>query len=207
MSKELTKKQKDVLNFIRDFVEDNGYPPSVREICIGIGVKSTSTVHGYLTRLERNGYITRESTRTRSIVLDNKFAVDKPATRVDDYIQIPIVGRVAAGEPILAQENIEDTFPIPANYLRSGEYFMLNVSGESMIKAGIMDGDYVLVRKQNDAKNGDIIVALLDDSATVKTFFKEKDFIKLQPENDTMSPIFTKDLDVLGIVKGVFRFM
>ena len=203
----MTKKQKDVLNFIRDFVEDNGYPPSVREICIGIGVKSTSTVHGYLTRLERNGYITRESTRTRSIVLDNKFAVDKPATRVDDYIQIPIVGRVAAGEPILAQENIEDTFPIPANYLRSGEYFMLNVSGESMIKAGIMDGDYVLVRKQNDAKNGDIIVALLDDSATVKTFFKEKDFIKLQPENDTMSPIFTKDLDVLGIVKGVFRFM
>ena len=207
MSKELTKKQKDVLNFIRDFVDDNGYPPSVREICIGIGVKSTSTVHGYLTRLERNGYITRESTRTRSIVLDNKFALDKPATRVDDYIQVPIVGRVAAGEPILAQENIEDTFPIPANYLRSGEYFMLNVSGESMIKAGIMDGDYVLVRKQNDAKNGDIIVALLDDSATVKTFFKEKDFIKLQPENDTMSPIFTKDLDVLGIVKGVFRFM
>ncbi len=207
MSKELTKKQKDVLNFIKDFVDDNGYPPSVREICIGIGVKSTSTVHGYLTRLERNGYITRESTRTRSIVLENKFAFDKPATRVDDYIQVPIVGRVAAGEPILAQENIEDTFPIPANYLRSGEYFMLNVSGESMIKAGIMDGDYVLVRKQSDAKNGDIIVALLDDSATVKTFFKEKDFIKLQPENDTMSPIFTKELDVLGIVKGVFRFM
>lgn len=208
MPKKLTAKQQQVLNFIESYVRDHGYPPSVRDICQGIGVRSTSTVHGYLTRLEKGGYIKRESTKTRSIVIDHEMPQPlKEVRSVESYIDVPIVGRVAAGEPILAQENIEDTFPIPANYIRSGEYFMLNISGESMVQAGILDGDYVLVRKQQDAKNGDIVVALLDDSATVKTFYRESNMIRLQPENDTMSPIFTRDLEVLGIVKGVFRFM
>ncbi|MBN2260903.1 MAG: transcriptional repressor LexA [Clostridiales bacterium] len=207
MSKNLTKKQKDVLDFIMEFMRDNSYPPSVREICLGIGVKSTSTVHGYLQRLEKNGYIKRDSTKTRSIVIDNTYIDENRILNHNELINVPVVGRVAAGEPILAQENIEDTFPIPSNYLRSGEYFLLNISGQSMIQAGILDGDYVLVKQQNDAKNGDIVVALLDDSATVKTFYREKEYIKLQPENDTMSPIFTKDLQILGIVRGVFRFM
>lgn len=207
MPKKLTDKQQQVLDFIQAYVRDHGYPPSVRDICEGIGVRSTSTVHGYLTRLERGGYITRESTKTRSIVVDQSETAPSNVRSVDSYVDVPIVGRVAAGEPILAQENIEDTFPIPAQFIRSGEYFMLNISGESMVKAGILDGDYVLVRKQQDARNGDIVVALLDDSATVKTFFREQGMIRLQPENDTMSPIFTRDLEVLGIVKGVFRFM
>ncbi len=208
MSKKLTEKQVLVLDFIASYDDDHGYPPSVRDICQGIGVKSTSTVHGYLTRLEKGGYLKRESSKTRSIVIGDKYKGHAPKnTIVENYIEVPIVGRVAAGEPILALENIEDTFPIPANYIRSGEYFMLSISGESMIKAGILDGDYVLVRQQSDANDGEIVVALLDDSATVKTFFKEKDMIRLQPENDTMSPIFTRELEILGIVKGVFRFM
>jgi repressor LexA len=208
MSKKLTDKQQQVLNFIVSYAEDHGYPPSVRDICQGIGVKSTSTVHGYLTRLEKGGYLKRESSKTRSIVIGEKYKKQASKnTIVENYIDVPIVGRVAAGEPILALENIEDTFPIPANYIRSGEYFMLNISGESMIQAGILDGDYVLVRQQSDANDGEIVVALLDDSATVKTFFKEKDMIRLQPENDTMNPIFTRELEILGIVKGVFRFM
>ena len=176
MSKEITKKQKDVLNFIEEFLDDNGYPPSVREICKGIGVKSTSTVHGYLTRLEKNNYIKRDSSRTRSIVINNKYT-NKPVSYVEEYINVPIVGKVAAGLPILAHENIESTFPIPANYLKSGEYFMLNVSGESMINVGIMNGDFVLVKQQPNANGGQIVVALLDDSATVKTYYKENDHI------------------------------
>jgi repressor LexA len=207
MDKKLTKKQEDVLAFINKYLNEYGYPPSVREICKGIGVKSTSTVHGYLTRLEKNGHIKRDTTKTRSIVLDPTFATPKELTAATNYIDVPIIGKVAAGEPILAQENIEGSFPIPTNYIRSGEYFMLDVSGESMINAGILDGDYVLVRKQQNATNGEIVVALLDDSATVKTFYKEEQFIRLQPENDTMQPIFSRELDILGIVKGVFRFM
>jgi repressor LexA len=207
MSKELTKKQQAVLNYIMEFSQSHGYPPSVREICAGIGVKSTSTVHGYLQRLEKNGSIKRDSTKTRSIVIQNDSYDDYNFLKNSDYINVPVVGKVAAGEPILAQENIEETFPIPSNYLKSGEYFLLSISGQSMIQAGILNGDYVLVKQQPNANDGQIVVALLDDSATVKTYYKEKDFIRLQPENDTMKPILTKELQILGIVKGVFRFM
>lgn len=204
MSNKITSKQQDVLNFITDFIEHNSYPPSVREICKGIDVKSTSTVHGYLQRLEKKGLIKRDSLKTRSIVIEHS---ENEQVKSSEFVNVPIVGRVAAGEPILAVENIEDTFPIPSQYLKSGKYFLLNIDGESMINAGILDGDYVLVRQQNDADSGEIIVALLDDSATVKTFYKEQDFIRLQPENDTMDAIYTKELDILGIVKGVFRFL
>ena len=207
MSKELTKKQQAVLNYIMEFSQLHGYPPSVREICAGIGVKSTSTVHGYLQRLEKNGSIKRDSTKTRSIVIQNNSYDDYNFLKNSDYINVPVVGKVAAGEPILAQENIEETFPIPSNYLKSGEYFLLNISGQSMIQVGILNGDYVLVKQQPDANDGQIVVALLDDSATVKTYYKEKDYIRLQPENDAMSPIIVRDLQILGIVKGVFRFM
>ncbi|MCD6436121.1 MAG: transcriptional repressor LexA [Clostridiales bacterium] len=207
MSKELTKKQQAVLHYIMEFSQLHGYPPSVREICAGIGVKSTSTVHGYLQRLEKNGSIKRDSTKTRSIVIQNNSYDDYNFLKNSDYINVPVVGKVAAGEPILAQENIEETFPIPSNYLKSGEYFLLNISGQSMIQVGILNGDYVLVKQQPDANDGQIVVALLDDSATVKTYYKEKDYIRLQPENDAMSPIIVRDLQILGIVKGVFRFM
>jgi len=204
MSNKITSKQQDVLNFIQKFIEYNSYPPSVREICKGIDVKSTSTVHGYLQRLEKKGLIKRDSSKTRSIVIEKP---ENEKVQSSEFTNVPIIGRVAAGEPILAVENIEDTFPIPSHYLKFGEYFLLNIDGESMINAGILDGDYVLVRQQNDADNGEIVVALLDDSATVKTFYKEENSIRLQPENDTMSPIYTKELNILGIVKGVFRFL
>ncbi|MCT4633675.1 MAG: transcriptional repressor LexA [Firmicutes bacterium] len=206
MAEGLTKKQTIILEYIKSVVMDKGYPPSVREIGEAVGLKSTSTVHGHLTRLEEKGYIRRDPTKPRAIeILDPE---DSLGIYKNEVLYVPVVGNVTAGTPILAVENIEEKYPVPKDFMNEGDtYFMLQVKGESMIKAGILDKDYILIKQQSDAINGDIVVALLDDSATVKTFYKEKDNIRLQPENDTMDPIYTKDASILGLVKGVFRRM
>ena len=199
--KPLSGKQLEVLEFIKSELYKRGYPPSVREICEAVGLKSTSTVHGHLERLERKGLIRRDPTKPRAIeVLDSS-----PLSIVRDMVEVPIVGKVTAGQPILAVENIEDYFPLPADFLRGNESFILTVRGESMIEAGILDGDYVVVKQQNYASNGDIVVALIGDEATVKRFYKEKDHIRLQPENSLMEPILVQDVTILGKVTGVFR--
>lgn len=204
---ELSAKQLQILDFIKREVREKGYPPSVREICEAIGLKSTSTVHGHLSRLEKKGYIRRDPTKPRAIeILDGAAELLSPHSG-QEIIYVPIVGTITAGTPILAVENAEDTFPIPASYVNSsGSVFMLKVKGESMIEAGIFDKDLVLVRQQPTADNGDIIVALIDgDYATVKTFYKENGHIRLQPENSSMSPIIVSDCAVLGKVIGLFR--
>ncbi len=198
---DISKKQLEVLNFIKREIYKKGYPPSVREICDAVKLKSTSTVHGHLERLERKGYIRRDPTKPRAIeVLDGNSMVSKK-----EMIDLPIVGKVTAGLPILAEENIEDSFPVPVDFVGNQDAFMLVVKGDSMINAGIFDGDYVIVRQQSVAKNGDIVVALLNDEATVKTFYKEKDYFRLQPENPYLMPIIVKELSILGKVIGVFR--
>lgn len=206
MAEGLTKKQTIILEYIKSVVMDKGYPPSVREIGEAVGLKSTSTVHGHLTRLEEKGYIRRDPTKPRAIeILDPE---ENLGIYKNEVLYVPVVGNVTAGTPILAVENIEEKYPVPKDFMNEGDtYFMLQVKGESMINAGILDKDYILIKQQSDAINGDIVVALLDDSATVKTFYKEKDNIRLQPENDTMDPIYTKDASILGLVKGVFRRM
>ncbi|MBN2796338.1 MAG: transcriptional repressor LexA [Clostridia bacterium] len=218
MSKELTTKQLNILKYIQKQVQLKGYPPSVREIGAAVGLKSTSTVHSHLSRLEQKGFIRRDPTKPRAIEIllpedeqviselnssnfDNVTALNKSVTMV------PIVGKVSAGEPILAVENIEDSFPMPTDFVDDGTYFMLQISGDSMIEIGINDEDYVLVRQQNNAKNGDVIIAMIDNSATCKTFYKEADRIRLQPENSSLSPIYSTDVTVLGLVKGVYRRM
>lgn len=199
--KPLSGKQLEVLEFIKSELFKKGYPPSVREICEAVGLKSTSTVHGHLERLERKGLIRRDPTKPRAIeVLDCS-----PLSIARDMVEVPIVGKVTAGQPILAVENIEDTFPLPADFLRGDDSFILTVRGESMIEAGILDGDYVVVKQQNYANNGDIVVALIEDEATVKRFYKEKDHIRLQPENSLMEPILVQQVTILGKVTGVFR--
>ena len=181
---------------------NKGYPPTVRDICEAVHLKSTSSVHSHLETLEKNGYIRRDPTKPRAIeIIDDNFNLTRR-----EVVNVPLVGRVAAGEPILAVENIDSYFPIPSEFMPNQESFMLKVKGESMINAGIFDGDNILVKKQEDAKNGDIVVALVEDSATVKTFYKEKDHIRLQPENDSMDPIIVDDCSILGKVFGVFRF-
>ncbi len=200
----ISKKQQEVLNYIKNEIVTRGYPPSVREICEAVQLKSTSSVHSHLASLERNGYIRRDPTKPRAIeILDDVFNASRC-----EMVSVPIVGRVAAGEPILAEENIESYFPIPAEHMPSTGAFILEVHGESMINAGIFDGDYVLVQSQNTAENGSMVVAMIDDSATVKTFYKENGHFRLQPENDTMDPIIAgNDLQILGKVIGVMRFM
>lgn len=217
MSNEITSKQLNILKFIKAEVQRKGYPPSVREICAAVGLKSTSTVHGHLSRLEQKGYIRRDPTKPRAIEVllpGEEFSDQDISTNLDNVTQIkqkvsmvPIIGKVSAGQPILAVENIEDSFPMPTNFVDDGDYFMLQISGDSMIEIGIYDDDYVLVKQQQDAKNGEVIIALLDDSATCKTFYKEDNRIRLQPENATLSPIYSQDVSVLGIVKGVYRKM
>lgn len=198
---ELSAKQKQILEYMKAEVRERGYPPSVREICEAVGLKSTSTVHGHLSRLEKKGYIRRDPTKPRAIeILDSRYE-----SAQKELVNVPIVGNITAGTPILAVENIEDTFPIPVEYVRNDETFMLRVRGESMIEAGIFDKDLILVRKQSSAKNGDIVVALIEDYATVKTFYKEDGFVRLQPENAAMSPIIVKDVTILGKVTGLFR--
>ncbi len=202
MADYLSGKQKRILDFIKQEIINKGYPPSVREICDAVGLKSTSTVHGYLERLEKKGFIRRDPTKPRAIeVLDDSTYIFKK-----ELVNVPIVGKVTAGQPILAVENIEDSFPLPVDYLHNNEAFMLNVKGESMIDVGILDGDMVIVNKQSTAENGDIIVALIDDEATVKTFYKENNRIRLQPENSNMDPIYTDNVIILGKVIGVLRF-
>ena len=204
----ISKKQQLILDFLKDEVSKKGYPPSVREICQAVGLKSTSTVHTHLTRLEELGYIRRDPTKPRAIeIFEATSETAPPIPLPRDTKFVPIVGEITAGQPILAVESFEDSFPIPTDFVDEGNYFMLKIKGDSMIEAGILDKDFVLVRQQNDAINGDIIVALLDDSATVKTFYKEKNRVRLQPENASMSPIYVEDIKILGRVKGVFRKM
>lgn len=206
LNSDLTSRQVSIFNFIKSEVKTKGYPPSVREICEAVGLKSTSTVHNYLGILEQKGMIKRDPTKPRAIeILED--SVDQLESFIKKTAFIPLVGEVTAGQPILAVENIEDQFPIPSAFISDGEYFMLQIKGESMIEAGIFDRDYVLVRQQEAAANGTIVVALIDDSATVKTFYKEKQHYRLQPENASMSPIIVDQVSILGVVKGVFRKM
>ena len=198
----ISPKQQEILEFIKEQILTRGFPPSVRDICEAVHLKSTSSVHSHLETLEKNGYIRRDPTKPRAIeILDDTFNLTRR-----EVTNVPLVGRVAAGEPILAQENIENYFPIPVEMLPNNNTFMLTVKGESMINAGILDGDYVLVEEQHTALNGDMVVALIEDGATVKTFYKEEGVIRLQPENDFMDPIIVRDVQILGKVIGVFRF-
>ncbi len=200
---ELTKKQSEILQYLKDQILQKGYPPAVREICEAVNLSSTSSVHAQLKTLEDKGYIRRDPTKPRAIeIVDDEFNLSRR-----EISNIPILGRVAAGEPLYAEQNISGYFPIPTEYLGFGESFMLKVSGDSMINVGIYNGDIIMVKAQNSARNGDIVVALIEDSATVKTFYKEKDHIRLQPENDALSPIIVNNCEILGIVKGVFRFL
>ena len=197
----ISKKQEEILNYIKNEILERGFPPAVREICQAVGLKSTSSVHSHLESLERNGYIRRDPTKPRAIeILDESFNMIRR-----EMVNVPIIGTVAAGQPILAEQNIEGYFPIPTEYMPNKQSFMLKVKGESMINAGIFDGDKVLVKQQATAENGDIVVALVDDSATVKTYYKENGHYCLQPENDSMDPIIVDKCEILGKVFGVFR--
>lgn len=199
----ISDKQAQILEYIKDQIMEKGYPPAVREICEAVHLKSTSSVHSHLATLEKRGYIRRDPTKPRAIeICDDNFQMLRTETA-----SLPVVGRVAAGEPILAEQNIESYFPVPAEYVPRGESFVLKVHGTSMINAGIMDGDYIFVNSCRNAKNGEIIVALIDDSATVKRFYKEDGHIRLQPENDEMEPIIVEDCQILGKVFGVYRIM
>lgn len=205
MEEKLNKKQLEIYNFIVEEVQKKGYPPTVREICQGVSLKSTSTVHGHLERLENKGFIRRDPTLPRAIeILGRNDSTTLPIQK--EMVQVPVVGRVTAGQPILAVENIEDTFPLPVDFIGKRESFILCIRGESMIDAGILDGDYVIVEQRNTASNGDIVVALLEEEeATVKRFFKEKGHVRLQPENAFMDPIIVSDARILGKVTGVIR--
>ncbi len=197
----ISDKQREILEYIKEEILSKGYPPAVREICEAVHLKSTSSVHSHLETLEKNGYIRRDPTKPRAIeILDDDFNLTRR-----EVVNVPMIGHVAAGEPILATEHIENYFPIPAEYIPNKETFMLKVKGESMINAGILDGDSILVKQQPDAENGDIVVALVGDSATVKTFYKEDGHFRLQPENDTMDPIIVDECSIIGKVFGVFR--
>lgn len=199
----ISDKQAQILEYIKDQIMEKGYPPAVREICEAVHLKSTSSVHSHLATLEKRGYIRRDPTKPRAIeICDDNFQMLRTETA-----SLPVVGRVAAGEPILAEQNIESYFPVPAEYVPRGESFVLKVHGTSMINAGIMDGDYIFVNSCRNAENGEIIVALIDDSATVKRFYKEDGHIRLQPENDEMEPIVVEDCQILGKVFGVYRVM
>ena len=192
----ITKKQSEILEYIKSQILNKGYPPSVRDICEAVQLKSTSSVHSHLETLEKNGYIRRDPTKPR--------AIENLVRR--EVVNVPIIGKVAAGQPLLAVENVDSYFPIPMEFMPNEQCFMLKVVGESMINAGIFDGDTILVEQRQTASNGDMIVALVDDSATVKTYYKEEGHIRLQPENDTMDPIIVPDCQILGKVFGVFRF-
>lgn len=198
----ISAKQQEILEYIKSQILERGFPPSVRDICEAVHLKSTSSVHSHLETLEKNGYIRRDPTKPRAIeILDDSFQLMRR-----EMANVPIVGRVAAGEPILAEQNIESYFPIPTEFLPNNQTFLLKVRGESMINAGILDGDYVLAEQAQTARNGDMVVALIEDGATVKTFYREEGVIRLQPENDFMDPIIVTDVSIMGKVIGVFRF-
>lgn len=223
---QLKERERLILSYMKSEIQKKGYPPTVREMCQSLGIKSTSTAHKDLANLERKGYIRKDPSKPRAIEILYGLESDSPSPQMPanpapeasapaggteriDVVDIPMVGRIAAGTPILAEQNIEDTFPIPARYISKGTNFMLTVHGDSMIEAGIFDGDYILVQQQSTANNGEIVVAMIDgfeSEATVKTFYREPDHIRLQPENSSMSPILVKDVNILGLVKGVFRY-
>ena len=197
----ITDKQREILEYIKKEILNRGYPPTVRDICEAVNLKSTSSVHSHLETLEKNGYIRRDPTKPRAIeIVEDNFNLTRR-----EFANVPLIGQVAAGQPLLAVENIESYFPIPTEFMPNAESFMLKVKGESMINAGIFDGDNILVEKCDNVHNGDIVVALIDDSATVKTFYKEDGHIRLQPENDTMDPIIVDDCQVIGRVFGMMR--
>ena len=199
----ISSKQREILEYIKQEILNKGYPPAVREICEAVHLKSTSSVHSHLETLEKNGYIRRDPTKPRAIeIIDDNFNLTRR-----EVVNVPIIGQVAAGQPLLAVENIENYFPIPTEFMPNAETFMLKVKGDSMINAGIFNGDKILVQKQSDAQNGDIVVALVDDSATVKTFYKEDGHFRLQPENDTIDPIIVNECSILGKVFGIMRFL
>ncbi|KUK83824.1 MAG: LexA repressor [Pelotomaculum thermopropionicum] len=197
---DLTPKQAAILEVIKKNIRQKGYPPSVREIGKAVGLSSSSTVHGYLRKLEEKGYIRRDATKPRAMEVLDDLAKEKT-----EYINVPLLGRVAAGMPLLAVENKEDVFPLPLHFTGTGDFFMLTVRGDSMIEAGILNGDMVVVRRQNDADNGEIVVALMEEEATVKRLFKEDRRVRLQPENKLMDPIYTTDAQILGKVVGLVR--
>lgn len=212
----LKEREEKILNYMKSEIRQKGYPPTVREICRALDIKSTSTAHKDIDSLVQKGYIKKDPSKPRALMVVD---LEPPApsapeaayggTERTDVVDIPVIGRVAAGTPILAEQNVEDSFPVPSRFLGNGRNFMLTVKGESMIEAGIMDGDYILVEEQHTARNGDIVVAMVDgfeSEATVKTFYHEGDHIRLQPENSEMSPIIVRDVTILGKVKGVFRY-
>lgn len=210
MSTKLTSTQQKILDYIEEAISKMGYPPSVREIGEAVGLKSSSTVHSHLKNLERLGLIKRDSTKPRAIV--TKTAEDdrtKPNTSDavfhNEIVEIPILGRISAGRPISAIEEHDAYFPVPASMVRGGAYFMLKIKGDSMVKKGILDGDYVIIKEQSEARNGEMAACLIGDEATVKTFYREQDHFRLQPENDNYKPILLKEVSVLGVVKGVVR--
>ena len=197
----ITKKQTEILEYIKSQILNKGYPPSVRDICTAVNLKSTSSVHAHLETLEKNGYIRRDPTKPRAIeIIDDNFNLTRR-----EVVNVPLIGQVAAGQPLLAVENITSYFPIPAEFIPKEEVFMLNVKGESMVNAGIYDGDQIIVKQQSTASNGEIVVALVDDSATVKRFYKENGHIRLQPENDFMEPIIVASCEIIGKVIGLIR--
>lgn len=201
MPGKISTKQSEILEFIKQEILNKGYPPAVREICEAVGLKSTSSVHSHLETLEKNGYIRRDPTKPRAIeIMDDDFNLTRRET-----VNVPIIGTVAAGIPILATENIEGYFPMPVEHMPNQQSFILKVKGNSMINAGILDGDHIFVKQQSTANNGDMIVALVEDSSTVKTFYKEDGHYRLQPENDEMEPIIVEDVEILGKVFGVMR--
>jgi repressor LexA len=217
----LKDRERKILTYMKDEIKKKGYPPTVREMCTALGIKSTSTTHKDLENLEMKGYIKKDPAKPRALMIidpetGKSFGESEAAepareqTERADVVDVPVIGRIAAGTPILAEQNIDDTIPVPARFLPKGNSFMLTVRGESMVEAGIMDGDYILVHQQNTANNGDIVVAMVDgfeSEATVKTFYKESGHIRLQPENQNMSPIIVSDVKILGLVKGVFRYL
>lgn len=213
----LTDREKKILEYIKTQAKIKGYPPTIRELCQSLGIKSTSTAHKDIENLERKGFLHKDPSKRRAIEIvetDNSVQGEKLSTTSssnrEDIIDIPLVGKVAAGMPILAEQNIEDSFPIPSRFVGRGEHFILSVKGDSMIEAGIFDGDYIIIKKQNTAINGDIVVAMVDgfeSEATVKVFYKENNYIRLQPANSSMSPIMVNDVKILGLVKGVFRYL
>lgn len=203
----ISDKQKQILKCIRDTTLSKGYPPTVREICEAVNLKSTSSVHAHLAALENAGYIRRDGNKTRAIEVINNTETSTSQETSSEAVMVPVIGNVAAGMPVLAVENILDHLPLPVHRLPNTECFFLKVNGESMINAGILDGDYLIVAKQNTALNGEIVVAMVDDSATVKTFYKENGHIRLQPENDFMDPIIVDDCTIIGKMIGVLRFV
>ena len=198
----ITDKQREILEYIKQEILNKGYPPTVREMCDAVHLKSTSSIHSHLESLEKNGYIRRDPSKPRTIeIVDDNFNLTRR-----EVVNVPVVGSIAAGQPLLAVQNIDNYFPIPSEYMPNQDTFMLHVKGDSMVNVGIFDGDVILVKQQNTARNGEIVAALVDDSATVKTFYKEADHIRLQPENDAMEPIIVADCQILGVVFGVLMY-